>query len=59
MGDNLQWIFGAFGIAWVIHILYLSFIFRKERRLEKQIQQLRELLNARETEREVRKIKTS
>ena len=48
MGDNLQWLCYAFGAAWVIHMLYLLSISRREGRVLKQIEELRQALDDRD-----------
>lgn len=44
MGDNLQWLFGAFGAAWIIHMLYLLSISSRQKKVLRQIDDLQKLL---------------
>ncbi|MGH9585284.1 MAG: hypothetical protein ACRD4O_20395 [Bryobacteraceae bacterium] len=44
MGDNLQWLFGAFGAAWVIHMLYLLSISARQKKVFEQLNELQRLL---------------
>jgi hypothetical protein len=43
MGDNLQWLFGAFGAGWVIHMLYLLSISSRQKKVFKQLDDLQRL----------------
>lgn len=44
MGDNLQWLFGAFGIGWLIHMAYLLSISRREKQAMQEIAELQRSL---------------
>ncbi len=44
MGDNLQWLFGAFGAAWLIHMLYLRSIASRQGKVVKQMDALQDML---------------
>ena len=44
MGDNLQWLFGAFGAGWIIHMLYLLSISSRQRKVLRQIEDIQKLL---------------
>ena len=48
MGDNLQWLFGAFARGWVIHMLYLLSISSRQKKVFKQLDDLQRLLPGRE-----------
>ncbi len=56
MGDNLQWLFYAFGAGWLIHMLYLLSISRREARVLKEIEGLRKLLGNEVTRQEPERI---
>lgn len=43
MGDNLQWLFGAFGAGWIIHMLYLLSISRRQKKVLRQIEDIQKL----------------
>lgn len=44
MEENLKWLWYAFSVAWILHILYLVSISAREKRLRRQLQDLRALL---------------
>ena len=44
MQENLEWLWFAFSAAWVLHILYLVSISAREKKLRRQISDLRSLL---------------
>jgi CcmD family protein len=44
MGDNLQWLFGAFGAGWIIHMLYLLSLSSRQKKVLRQIEDVQKLL---------------
>ncbi len=49
MPDNLEWLWYAFSVAWVLHILYLVSISAREKKLRQQISDLRSVLEEHDT----------
>lgn len=47
MGENLPWLFAAFGIAWGLVFGYLVVISKREQDTRKRITELRELVSDR------------
>jgi CcmD family protein len=45
--ENLNWLFGAYGIGWLLIFGYLFLISRKEQRLRKRVSELEELIEER------------
>lgn len=45
MEENLKWLWYAFGAAWIIHILYVVSLSRRETRLREQLENLKSLLS--------------
>ena len=41
MGENLKWLWAAFGIGWALHILYVYTLASRQKNLRNEIQQLR------------------
>ena len=48
MDDRLDWVWYAFTVAWIIHVLYLVSISTREKKLRAQLDYLKALLNERE-----------
>ena len=48
MEENLKWLWYAFSIAWVIHILYLVSLGRRGRRLQDELESLKAMVEDRE-----------
>ncbi len=49
MNENLQWIWYAFSVAWIIHLLYLVSISSREKKLREQMDYLKTLLQEHES----------
>jgi CcmD family protein len=45
--DNLSFLFGAYTAVWVLLFVYIYFLSRRNRSLEKEIEELRALLERR------------
>ncbi len=48
--DNLPYLFTAYAITWVVFFVYAFFLSRHQRELEREIQELRRAMAAREDE---------
>ena len=46
--DNLPYLFAAYAVTWVAFFVYMFFISRRQRELEREIDELRRELEARE-----------
>ncbi len=44
MEENLKWLWYAFSVAWVIHILYVVSISARQKKLRQQMQDLKNLI---------------
>ena len=49
MEENLQWLWLAFGCAWLIHIFYVFTISSREKKIRQQLDHLKSLLEERES----------
>jgi bacteriorhodopsin len=47
MEENLKWLWYAFSVAWVIHILYVVSIARRERKLRNELEALKAMVEER------------
>jgi len=45
MEENLKWLWYAFSAAWIIHLVYLLSIAQREKKLRRQIEDLKSLLD--------------
>ena len=48
MGENLKWLWAAFGIGWALHILYVYTLAARQKNLRDEVSQLRAQLEERE-----------
>ena len=46
--DNLPYLFAAYAIAWVAFFIYLFFVSRHQREMEREIRELKQALDLRE-----------
>jgi CcmD family protein len=44
MNGNLEWLFAAFAVAWIVIFSYLFHISRKERALRRRVKAIEDLL---------------
>ncbi len=49
----MSWLFYAFLAAWVIHLLYLCSLSARQRQIQREMEGLRRMLDARDGERPV------
>jgi hypothetical protein len=49
MDDRLDWVWYAFTVAWILHILYLVSISTREKKLREQVDYLKTLLKEHES----------
>ena len=49
MEENLKWLWMAFGVAWILHILYVYTLASRQKSLRNEVQQLRAQLEERES----------
>ena len=47
MEDNLDWLFGAFSLAWGLHLLYVFSLGRRQKTLREQVAHLKAQLEDR------------
>ena len=47
MEENLKWLWYAFSVAWVIHILYVISVSRREQKLRQELEALKAMLEDR------------
>lgn len=50
MEENLKWLWAAFSVAWVMHILYVLSLSTRQKNLRRQIDDLKAQLEEREGE---------
>ena len=48
MGENLKWLWFAFGVGWALHILYVYLLAARQKSLRDELTQLRAQLEERE-----------
>ena len=48
MGENLKWLWLAFGVGWVLHVLYVYTLAARQKTLRDEVSQLRAQLEERE-----------
>jgi heme exporter protein D len=48
MGENLKWLWAAFGIGWALHIFYVYTLAARQKTLRNEVQQLKAQLEERE-----------
>lgn len=48
MGENLKWLWAAFGIGWALHMLYVYTLASRQKNLRDQIGQLRAQIEERD-----------
>ena len=48
MGENLKWLWLAFGIGWALHILYVYTLASRQKSLRDEVSQLRAQIEERE-----------
>jgi heme exporter protein D len=48
MGENLKWLWAAFGIGWALHIFYVYTLAARQKSLRNEVQQLKAQLEERE-----------
>ena len=48
VSENLPYLFAAYAVTWAIFFIYVFFVSRRQRELEKEIQELRQALELRE-----------
>lgn len=41
MEENLEWLWAAFSIAWILHILYVLTLAARQKRLRQQVRELK------------------
>ena len=46
--DNLEYLFAAFAVTWVVFFVYVFFVSRHQRELQREIHELRQALSLRE-----------
>ena len=44
MEENLKWLWYAFSVAWVIHVLYLVSLGRREKKLREELESLKAMM---------------
>lgn len=44
MEENLKWLWYAFSAAWIIHLLYVVSLARREKRLRDELQALKSMV---------------
>ncbi|HYM13076.1 MAG TPA: CcmD family protein [Bryobacterales bacterium] len=49
MQENLKWLWYAFSIAWVIHLLYVVSLGRREKKLRSEIEALKSMVEERKS----------
>ncbi len=47
MEENLKWLWYAFSAAWVIHLLYVASIGRREKKLRDELEALKAMVEER------------
>ena len=47
MEENLKWLWYAFSLAWVIHLLYVVSLGRREKRLRDELEALKAMVEKR------------
>ena len=47
MGENLKWLWLAFGVGWALHVLYVYMLAARQKSLRDEVQQLRAQLEER------------
>ena len=47
MEENLKWLWYAFSVAWVIHLLYVVMLGRREAKLRQELDALRSMVEDR------------
>ena len=48
MEENLKWLWYAFSAAWVLHILYVFSLSRREKRLREELEALKAMVEERQ-----------
>jgi len=48
MEENLKWLWAAFSIAWVLHLLYVVSLASRQKNLHDEVQNLKAQLDERE-----------
>ncbi|MEZ5361516.1 MAG: CcmD family protein [Bryobacterales bacterium] len=48
MGENLKWLWAAFGIGWALHVLYVFLLASRQKSLRNEMRQLRAQLEERD-----------
>lgn len=46
--DNLPYLFAAYAVTWVVFFIYVFFVSRRQRELEREVKELRNVLEIRE-----------
>ncbi len=46
--DNLPYLFAAYAVTWVVFFIYVFFVSRRQRELEREVKELRHVLEIRE-----------
>jgi CcmD family protein len=46
--ENLPYLFAAYAVTWAIFFIYVFFVSRRQREMEKEIRELREALEVKE-----------
>jgi len=47
MEENLKWLWYAFSLAWVIHLLYVASLGRREKKLREELEALKAMVEER------------
>ena len=48
MEENLKWLWYAFSLAWIIHLLYVASLGRREKKLRDEIEALKLMVEERQ-----------
>ena len=46
--DNLPYLFAAYAVTWVVFFIYVFFVSRRQRELEREVRELRQVLEIRD-----------
>ncbi len=49
MEENLKWLWYAFSAAWIIHLLYVVSLGRREKKLRDELQALKSMVDERQS----------